>query len=113
MVPAKAGREIPNSMMAKVLRRHGFWNTRIPWKYAIHNERYGTIEVILERDKERPWITIAKVHIKESNREFEFNSAKKLNEFLSRIEQNTRLYGFSALPGDYLAKELERILKNV
>ena len=113
MVPTKTSREIPNSMMAKVLRRHGFGCTRVPHKYTIHNERYGTIEVTLERDEKKPWLTIARVRVKESNREFMFNSAKKLNAFLSRIEQNTQLYGFSALPEEYLAKELERIMKNV
>ncbi|MEM2637687.1 MAG: hypothetical protein QXL15_05010 [Candidatus Korarchaeota archaeon] len=113
MVHNETFREVGNTMMSKILKKHGFWVAREPYRYVAHNERYGTIEVELKKDEMRSWQVIATVKIKEINMVASFDSAKKLNSFLNRVEQNTRLYGFVPIPAELLSEELKQLINNI
>lgn len=83
-------------MMEKILLRHNFKPSKCRRGiiYALHNITYGGIYVEIRKHPTEPWREIARVEIKEVDLVLEFESAKKLEKFLNRIERNTAIYGF-------------------
>ncbi|MEM2636986.1 MAG: hypothetical protein QXL15_01410 [Candidatus Korarchaeota archaeon] len=97
-------------MIERVLKRHGFWLSQRGEEivYVTHNEAYGGIYVSVNRDKNTPWKYKIMLEVKELEKKFEFDSAKRLEEFIKRIERNTEIYGFRpGMPVEMLKKELD------
>jgi len=96
-------------MIERVLIKYGFWTAKNNGKtyYINHTTTYGGIYVLIDRDKNERWKKIAIVKIPEVNKVYIFNSAKKLSNFLKRLERNVLIYGFRVIDRNYIRAELD------